>query len=841
MSFVRNRLRLIPRGAIAAAISLGVLALCALHWWHPGAVIANGDSSPQLDPGIWFTNALGAWSDRNNYFGQIDGGFSLAPFMVLWWLFDGLVGPGLGEIALFASLLCAAWLGAFCFARRCGATVAAATICAWVYAANPYTQVTIATLSSTQCAFLAILPWLGFFVMTAARLPARRRYATAALALLALVAVPMLGITPQLVFQFAIAAVLVAIFCGFFARDVPAFARWAGGAALVMIAVSLWWAVPDVLSFVGAVIPHPIDLSGNAWTYARSSLLNNERFLYTWGWSFAEYFPDASAYDGNPFTYAAGFLPFAGGLAGLILLRGRLLCAARYAMACTLVVLFLSKGAHPPLADLSALLWKIPGVFFFDDPAGGSILALLLLSVVTAAAFDALRLHRARIPTAAAIVAIAGLSAVLLFSGAVFHGAVDAPDGFDSPSVYVRVPAYWHAAAEYLNDDRRSGGVLLLPPNLNEGYDVSYDWGFYGGDGLPQNLISRRLLYLDRGLVKGGGYLKHALAQAQSDNVQALLDARSPLVLAVLRGIGVRFVLFRNDLFDPRHVWLSDVDVARVLGREPIRFGALSIYDVGVPAPTVFFKQAWRHHATAFRVDAPTRTYVDEPVRAVRAGTLALGMLASQDLSMEIHSASAPPPATASLTVSIGNRRFVCPFFLPPNQMTDVNESIIPCLRRRSIVPTMDGLQHVLIRSVAFYEPRALRHQDGRIVITARDGGARVLPVLSPGAAVSNAGDLDACSTAHAYCTAGVMSARIPAGFNGLVVLGQLFSPSWIALEIGHGIHVPSHVLVDAWRNGWLVSGEGLLLIVNAVLAFQLLALLFALGMVAWQVSRVRS
>ncbi|HUY41582.1 MAG TPA: alpha-(1-_3)-arabinofuranosyltransferase family protein [Candidatus Dormibacteraeota bacterium] len=566
----------------ATALSLSVLAVVALHWWHPGAIIAQGDSAPQLDPGVWFHKALPAWNDYDNYFGQISGSFSFVPFMALWWVLDKLFGPGLGEIALIYVLLAASWLGAFSFARRCGVTVAAATVAAWIYTINPFTQTIVPSLNATQETFLALLPWLGFFVVTAARDPQRRPAMRAALTIFALLVFPVLGITPQLVFQLLVAAVLLAVFCAFFARDMRAFFVWAAVTAVPMIAVSLWWAVPDVLSFVGVVIPHPTSLAANAWTFARASLLNDLRGLFSWGWAFAEYFPGAAAYDANPLTYAAGFLAFAGGVTGLIVLRGRQLAAARYGMACLLVMTFIAKGSHAPLSGLSALLWKIPGVFFFDDPGGATILAFLLASVITAAAFDALRLRRLRLPVATAAVVVASLSGILLVTGTAFHGDVNAPDGFYSPSVYVRVPAYWSEAAGYLNHSGRSGGVLLLPPNLGEGYDVRYSWNYYGGDGLPQNLIARPLLALDAGLIKGGGYLKHRASQAVADRVRAALDARSPQTPSLLRAIGIRYVLYRND-FIKAQPWLSDAQIARVLHATPARFGALSLYDLGVP------------------------------------------------------------------------------------------------------------------------------------------------------------------------------------------------------------------------------------------------------------------
>lgn len=847
LNFARSRLRSTPRGWVAAALSLAVLGLAALHWWHPGTIIAQDDLAPQLDPSIWFTKSLAAWSDGNNYFGQIDGSFSFAPFMALWWLLDSVAGASLGEVLLFGLVLCAAWFGAFSFARRIGVTVAAATAAAWLYAVNPLTQLIFGSFDSTQAAFVALLPWLGFFVATAARRPQRRRFARASLGVLALVAVPVLGITPPLVFEFTLAAAAVAFFCAFFASDRREFAKWTAGTALVMIAVSLWWAVPDILSFAGAVIPHATSMTGTAWMHARSSLLNNERFLYAWVWSYPEYVPDAAAYDANLFTYAAGFTAFAGGLAGLIVLRGQRLSAARFAMACTLVVLFLSKGAHPPLIGLTALLWKIPGVFFFDDPLGGSVLALFLLSIVCAATFDGLferysaRKHVAYVRAAAAagVVAAAALSGTLLLSGASFHGPVDAPDGFDAPSVYVRVPAYWRAAATYLNEDPRSGGVLLLPPTLSVGYDVSYRWGYYGVDGLAQNSIARPLLSLDRGLLEGLGYIKHRESQAQADSIQALLDARSPIVANALRGIGIRFVLFRGDVFDPQHVWLTDADVARILGRVPRRFGALSIYDLGVPAPRLFLAHPSRARIARFVVDHSQRTLVSEPLRRVPATGLALSARASDDPSVVV--SSPVPVGTKALLVALRGTRYRCPLYVPTGEATELDESIVPCLRAHRIEPDLDMLSEIRVRGIEFADPQSLADAPGTIVLSIRSA-PRIAALATQGFSSAGARSAtDLCVRTRADCTAGAVLAHVPASFSGLAILSQLYNASWLAVELGGGVHVPRHVRVDGWRNGWMLSQGGTLVVLNAVVAFQVLALLVAIGVVIWNALRAGS
>ncbi len=803
----------------------------ALHWWHPGAVIAQDDASPQLHPGVWFAHALWAWSRVSSYFGQIDGSFSYTPFMALSWVFTTIAGPGLGQVLLYFFILASTWVGAFAFARRCGFSLAASTAAAWLYALNPLTQMVFGFVSSTQAWFIALIAWVGYFVVDAARSPQRRARDRAALGVLAFLALPVLGVTPTLVFQFAVGSVVIALFCSCFAPDVRAFWRWATVTAVALGVVCLWWAVPDVLSFAGAVIPHPTSLAGNAWTYARSSLLNNERFLWEWDWAFPEYFPSAAAYDGNVLVYSAGFVPFAAGLLGLAVLRGRILAIARIAVAWALFFMLVSKGMHPPLVWLSALLWKIPGFFLFDDSLGAAALALLLLCITSAAVFDTLLgRRRARIAGVGAAVVAAALSAVLLVSGAIHHGPVKPPDRFNVPSMYVRVPAYWTAAEAYLNGDPRRGGVLTLPPTMSVGYDVFYHWGYYGIDALSRDDIRRPVLQLDRGLTAGLGYVKHRRSQAQADAIHALLDTRSTSVVAALRRIGVRFVLYRSDLYDQQHVWLTDAQVGQMLGRQPLHFGALSLYNLGAPAPHVFFASTWGTSVTTASLAQARRLVLTRTLRDLTASGFALDVPASEHPSVLLDASK--PVRVVAMRLAFGARRFACPLYVPLEAQTALDDSVIPCLRAGGIEPTPLLLARTRIVRITFDSS------------TTAQPGTLSLALLSLRAVVSHVAGIaadgtrarSACDARGALCTTGLMLLSVER--PGLMVLNELEDRSWIGLEVGGGVHLARHVLVDGWANGWLLNGRGRLLLVNAVVACQILGLILAFGVVTWLVLR---
>ncbi|HEX5275344.1 MAG TPA: alpha-(1-_3)-arabinofuranosyltransferase family protein [Candidatus Rubrimentiphilum sp.] len=614
--------------SLAVGLSLGVLLLVCIHWWHPGQVIAQGDNPPLITPGIWFLKALGAWSVYNTYFGQVDGSFTFFPFMLLWWPADQILGASLGQIATHFVLIAAAWTGAYFLVRIFGATAAAAAIGAWLYTINPFTQLVFGNVL-TLAVFFALLPWMATLLAGAALFPARRGTARLWLTIFAFAAIPILGVTPSLVFQITAGAVMLAGLCWLLAADRRIFLRWALYTGGAMILAALWWAIPDVLSFVGATIPHPTALSDLTWTYARASLLNDLRFLYTWLWALPEYYPVAPAYDANLISYAAGFLAIAIATVGLIVLNGRSLLICRFALGVALVVVFITKGTHPPLAFVNTALAAIPGAFLaYADPAGGVALALLLLSIAAALTIDAaVRMTTSlawRYALQAATLALIVVSGWPLISGAVFHGPVVASNGALTPSVYVSVPTYWSQAADYLNSARGDDGVLMLPPHLSPGYDVEYGFGYYGVDAVATNLIRRRLLYLDAGLIEGLGYLKHTESQSVSDRIRTLLDTDPALAQAIMHDIGIRYVLYRGDIVHQQNAWYSQAEMSVLLHRTPKQFGPLAIYDLGTGEDLFGLHARWiaGSYGGASAGDLAELAAVEEPLPRVNAGDL---------------------------------------------------------------------------------------------------------------------------------------------------------------------------------------------------------------------------
>ena len=607
------------RAFLTVGFSLGLLLIVCLHWWHAGYVIAQDDSPPMLTPGIWFAKSLGGWSNYNAFFGQVDGEFTFLPYMIVWWLADRVFGAGLGQVVMIFLVAAAAWAGAYKLVRALGVSVVGAAVGAWLYVINPFTQIVFGH-QLTEGIFFALLAWLGALLVTAAVDPTRRSGSRLWLTGMAFALLPTIGVTPVLVFQMALSFVVLAALCTIFTPDRHAFPRWAAGCGGLMAAASLWWVVPDALSFVGASVPHPTSLSALDWIYAQSSLLNNLRFLYTWLWGPPEYYPVARGYDADPLTYGAGFFAVAISAAGLIVLRGRALLFCRYALGIALIVMFVSKGSHGPLAWVNQLFAAVPGAFLaYGDPGGEVALALLLLAIVSAMVVDRPAFARRRGPIVAGALTIIFLAGIDLLNGSIFHGGVFASGGGLMPSEYVAVPAYWRSAADYLNGAPAGGGVLMLPPQLSPGYDVRYDFGYYGSDAVATNLFARRLLYLDAGLTGGLSYVKHLESQSIADHLRDLLGSGSPLAASMIRDLGIRYVVYRGDIVLDRYGWYSQDELTTILRVKPMRFGPLAVYDLGASESAFALRPAWivGSYAGADAGDMAELAALEEPLPRV--------------------------------------------------------------------------------------------------------------------------------------------------------------------------------------------------------------------------------
>ena len=558
--------------------SLAAIVLISLAWAHPGTIIAQGDRSPILDPLNEAAKCNTAWSDHLAYVGQANASFGFAPYFLIYALFSTLFGASYGQVLLVALGVAVCWLGAFRCCRALGVSPPMACIAAWAFTLNPSRQNYLLILPSFDI-MAAAIPWLFYLLIVAAD-PQRRARSTLWIALIAALVGALLATVPQLILEMVLGCIAWTFLAARFAQDRRAYAGWALQTFALAALASLWWAIPGAVAFASGDITRVVSFAQNGWIFERASLLNELRFVSSWSWIYPDYYPWAYVSDRVAPLYLSTFLLAGGLIAGLVTAQGRQLAVIRFCGALALVMLFLSKGPHPPFEFLNAWFSKIPGMFLFLEPVGAITVAALCLAICLGIALDAAPRRLVGIAVKPILAALS-VSAIVIaniatITGAVFHE----PSGFE-PAMHVKVPDYWLGLAAYINR-APPGGVFVLPADPS--YSVEYTWGFYGADNVPRDLVHREVFTPGAPL---GYVLPHAQLSIERKLISMLAE-RSSLTAQTLRDLGIRFVLFRNDVLENAGFPFSAREAAALFGSYPHqRFGALDLYDIGAPAGRV--------------------------------------------------------------------------------------------------------------------------------------------------------------------------------------------------------------------------------------------------------------
>ena len=564
-----------------AAVSLLLLLAMGLHWAQPPTVVAQIDLPPPFGVAEMLRKCAFSWGDVHSYFGSIDNCSSWYPYSIALLAFDRVVGPSYGQALVFILPVMLSWLGAFVLARAIGASPLAAAFGAWAYALNPARQSSFGEYATGEV-YAALLPWLAYWIVEAARDPARRRTARIALAAIAFVPLSILAATPQLLVASAIGGIAFFVIAhALWSSDRASYRRWFVGAAGTGVVASLWWTVPNVASYAGVAFTHPIAAASVAWTFDRASLLNELRFCASWVWQYAEYNPWSIEFEANPWLYASGFVATAWLIISLAVNRGSRLAAVRAFGALALAMLFLAKGVHGPFAWIAAALWAIPGLIAFIEPYGPTMIAALALAAGAALGADALVHPRSAgrrwIGLAAVGISLVGLCAnnIAAITGAIFHEKMNV-----TPGAHVVLAQEWSDAARFLEASGEAGGVVVLPPD--DHYQADYAWGYRGVDILAIELVDRPVL------MPGAPwwYAQSAQTERLDSLVDALVARRSPLAKRVLLDLGARYAIVRGDVHPVAGGLAPDTRAYDVLlGPPAARFGAIAIYDLGEPTP----------------------------------------------------------------------------------------------------------------------------------------------------------------------------------------------------------------------------------------------------------------
>jgi len=316
--------------------------------------------------------------------------------------------------------------------------------------------------------------------------------------------------------------------------------------------LGLWWAVPFGLTFAQAGTGYAVTAQTSvlawSWTHTRETIPNLLSLSGQWGWVFPEYFPYASAMDRTFWASLRFGMPVLALLAPFAARQARRR-EATVLLAVAVVLLFLSKGLHPPISGVNLFLYRhVPGMWLLRDPASKlGVPILLIYLVLVALAVDGItdlvhkssgRPRRWLIRTTSAMAV-----AALAYPYPIWTGAV-VPDRRPLlPSAHVRVPAQWQAIATLLNRSPVPGKALVLP--LDDYYQMPTTWGYYGVDAIPRSLLRRPTIQPSQ-----GGYYSDlpGFRSLVAATQLALQTGDFVAVARLLRSLGVTYVILRHDI-----------------------------------------------------------------------------------------------------------------------------------------------------------------------------------------------------------------------------------------------------------------------------------------------------
>jgi len=559
----------------------------------PGHLIPDTKLDLAFDPIGWLERATHLWDLQ--HFGQLQNQaagylFPMGPFFALGELagLDAWITQRLWLTVLF----CAAFLGAERLAAKLGVGTPGTRIAgALAYALAPRALSIVGEIS-VEWLPAAMLPWILIPLLTAAETGQRARAAVRSGLAVALCG----GVNAVAVLAVLVAPVLYILTRP---RPVPRWRLlgwWTGAVAVA----TLFWSLPLLLAgrYAFSFLPYT---ETSAATTQVTSLTNVIRGASDW----VRFLPLSGVFEQPPgFAIATSGAMVA--VTGLIAALGLAGLARRDLPAKGfLVTLFLVGTAAVAAGHISALepavaepvRWLLDGPLAplrnlrkFDPLVRLALafgLAHLLASV----------LGRARLPLRT--VAVTAFAALVL---PVFN------QGLAYPGVFKEVPDHWRQAAAWLDENAGDAGVLVVPGAAFG----EYVWGRPMDEPL-QPLSSVR--WTARQITPPGSVGLSRLLDAIDQRLAA--GHGSPGLTEVLRRMGVRYVVARNDLIreDLKGAWPARIHealtespgitkvrsfgepVGDVLGDDAVdlldgAFPALDLYEVEDPVDLVTAQDA---------------------------------------------------------------------------------------------------------------------------------------------------------------------------------------------------------------------------------------------------------
>lgn len=594
------------------AAALAVLFTVCLHLSVHGAVIAQGDAAPIITASNVFVKTVPAWNNFGDYFGRFGPLTPYAPYLAVLSALQAVVGASLAQMLLTFITLAAGYLGFVLLLRRLGIMNANVRFaCGLFYWFSPFTQQTLITFT-TATIFQAALPWSLLIVRSLVQHNRVQRWLFFTVFAFAFIPLALVAITPQLLVEFL--CINVVFGCVFFLiqgqrGNAATILRYCGGGCVG----AAWWIIPLALAYIGVQSSRSFAVTDNSWIYAHASFLNVLRFASAWFWYEPIYFPYERSFDSNVLVYASTMIPVAGLAASLTVPSRRNSVLQKFIAIVAVFSFSIIKGVHEPLGMLDRAILSLPIAFLFQESAGFIILALLCCLVGTAYFLMSLRKWAG---FASAVVAVCGiLSGWPLISGIVYH------KGFSGvTSQYVSVPDAYAEAARFV----KRSGIFVLP--FDDGYQAEYRWGFLGSDVFPESIFSGRTLVPSPAI----GYVANSRQASFAQYILRMLNSRPAAVAAVLRSVGIRYVVYRADVIPRSFITATSADslYQAFSGYPARRIGPLTIFDLGKETPDAFLvDRIVRVDDASSSADKMIEEFANDGMpRVAEDGTAALGI-----------------------------------------------------------------------------------------------------------------------------------------------------------------------------------------------------------------------
>lgn len=431
---------------------------------------------------------------------------------------------------------------------------------------------------------------------------------------------------------------------------------FAGICAVLYLLTNLWWisiSFTKMVSMSGTVAQ-----SHGGWEVLKATHLYDAfRLLGSWAWRTGHrellYFPYFEAYDRWYFVLAEFGL--------LILLFTALWqksLAGLFAGFLALTGLFFVKGSTGPLGFIYTWMWKhVPGFWIFREPFAKFMpLVTVAYAILMAISCDQLldtlceriRAAAARLgKTAASLISwipdavpVLLIATLVLLSFPLITGQCiwDYYNG-EMRSLHVKVPDYWHRAADWFKKNDPDARILPLPKT---GYGKScFNWesGFNAECSPVKNLFPNPLIYYE-------DFPHNPFQKFLNGAFDAVKDV--PVSSQVWRQLGIGYIVHQRDV-DWRFTWpdaLSHQELQNILQRDPgltlaQSFGKLDIYKVADPLSMIYA--------------VPQITFVEDPEHSIL--TMSPDALDGDAPFIFAHDQAAPVPAALFQTPPAASRQ----------------------------------------------------------------------------------------------------------------------------------------------------------------------------------------